>query len=227
MTSILAPIPLVELEQVTRSFSGISVLRPTDLTVAAGDYLAICGTSGSGKSTLLNLIGLLDRPSAGCVRVRGEVASEFSDSRRASLRARTIGFVFQAFHLLPAKSATANVELGMLYRGIPRDERRRRAMVALERVGLSHRADASPVTLSGGERQRVAIARAVAADVDILLADEPTGNLDSQTGETILQLFDSLNAQGLTLIVVTHSDAIAARARRVAQMSDGILRVTR
>lgn len=215
--------PVVELDQVTRTFGDARILHPTDLRVSAGEYIAICGASGSGKSTMLNLIGLLDRPSSGSVRIHGQPAEHLRDHARAALRGQTIGFVFQAFHLLPDRDATANVELGMLYRGIPPAERHSRALAALERVGLSHRTDASPRTLSGGERQRVAIARALAADVDLLLADEPTGNLDFATGESVLHLFDQLNADGLTLVVVTHSDAVAARAHRVAFMRDGTL----
>jgi len=217
--------PVIALEGVTRSFGEVDVLSPVDLAVPAGDYLAICGASGSGKSTMLNLLGLLDRPTSGHVIVHGTCVDDLPDHRRAALRGATIGFVFQAFHLLGDKSATANVELGMLYRGLPRAERTERARAALDRVGLSHRLDASPATMSGGERQRVAIARALAADVDVLLADEPTGNLDSATGESILQLFDELHGDGLTLIVVTHSDDVAARAGRVAVMADGVLTV--
>ena len=217
--------PVIALDRVTRSFGEVDVLSPVDLAVPAGDYLAICGASGSGKSTMLNLLGLLDRPTSGHVIVHGTCVDDLPDHRRAALRGATIGFVFQAFHLLGDKSATANVELGMLYRGLPRTERTTRARAALDRVGLSHRLDASPATMSGGERQRVAIARALAADVDVLLADEPTGNLDSATGESILQLFDELHADGLTLIVVTHSDDVAARAGRVAVMADGVLTV--
>ncbi|GAB49239.1 ABC transporter ATP-binding protein [Mobilicoccus pelagius] len=217
--------PVIALDRVTRSFGEVDVLSPVDLAVPAGDYLAICGASGSGKSTMLNLLGLLDRPTSGHVIVHGTCVDGLPDHRRAALRGATIGFVFQAFHLLGDKSATANVELGMLYRGLPRTERTTRARAALDRVGLSHRLDASPATMSGGERQRVAIARALAADVDVLLADEPTGNLDSATGESILQLFDELHADGLTLIVVTHSDDVAARAGRVAVMADGVLTV--
>lgn len=218
---------VLDLDGVSRSFGDVDVLHEVDLTVLAGDYLAICGASGSGKSTMLNILGLLDRPSSGQVRVHGTPVDTLPDHDRAGLRSRTIGFVFQAFHLLASKNATENVELGMLYRGIPLAERRSRARESLERVGLSHRLDASPATLSGGERQRVAIARALAADVDVLLADEPTGNLDSATGENILTLFDALHADGLTVIIVTHSDEVAARAGRLAVMTDGTLRMTR
>ncbi|GAB49130.1 ABC transporter ATP-binding protein [Mobilicoccus pelagius] len=219
--------PVLQLRDVTRRFGDVEVLKPVTLDVQVGDYLAICGASGSGKSTMLNILGLLDRPSSGTVSVFGEPVDTLPDHRRAAIRGRTIGFVFQAFHLINAKSATENVELGMLYRGLPRVERRSRALAALDRVGLSHRRDASPATMSGGERQRTAIARALAARVDVLLADEPTGNLDSATGESILQLFDDVHADGLTLIVVTHSDEVAARAGRVAVMTDGHLAVAR
>lgn len=215
--------PLIELERVSRTFDSSQILAPVNLRVMPGDYLAICGASGSGKSTMLNILGLLDQPTTGDVFVNGQAVNNLPDSRRARLRGRTIGFVFQAFHLLPGRTAIENVDLGMMYRGIPLTERAVRSREALHRVGLDHRLDAFPSTLSGGEQQRVAIARALAADVDVLLADEPTGNLDSSTGGAILDLFDQLHADGLSLVVVTHSDEVAHRAGRLAVMTDGFL----
>ena len=215
--------PLLELADVTRSFGDLHVLQPTTIAVHAGEYLAITGASGSGKSTLLNLLGLLDRPTSGEVRVRGQLVDPLPDDERSSIRGHTIGFVFQAFHLLASRTTVQNIELGMLYRALPREERKRRARDSLERVGLSHRMEAWPTTLSGGERQRVAIARALASDVALLLADEPTGNLDSATGDRVLDLFDELHADGLALVVVTHNTDVALRADRRLTMVDGVL----
>ena len=215
--------PLLSLDGVARSFGSLDVLHPTSLDVFPGDYLAVTGPSGSGKSTLLNLLGLLDSPSSGSIRVHGVRIEELSDPERSAIRGQTIGFVFQSFHLLASRTATENVELGMLYRGLPPAERRDRALTALARVGLAHRLDALPSTMSGGERQRVAIARALASKVELLLADEPTGNLDTATGERVLDLFDDLHAEGLTLIVVTHNPEVAARAQRQYVMTDGHL----
>lgn len=215
---------LLELRGVSRAFDGLEVLRATDLSIARGDYLAISGPSGSGKSTLLNLLGLLDRPTGGSVLVRDRPVDDLPDPARSAIRGRTVGFVFQAFHLLAGRTAVQNVELGMIYRGIAPQERRDRALRALARVGMEHRVDARPTTLSGGERQRVAIARALASEVALLLADEPTGNLDSATGERVLALFDDLRAEGMTLVVVTHSHDVARRAARRLSMTDGVLR---
>lgn len=215
--------PLVELRRVGRRFGDVEVLKPTDLAIARGDYLAITGPSGSGKSTLLNQIGLLDRPSTGQVMVAGRCVDDLPDDARSAIRGNTVGFVFQAFHLLANRTALENVELGMLYRAIPPAERRARAREALARVGLDHRMDASPTTLSGGERQRVAIARALASEVTLLVADEPTGNLDSTTGARVLDLFDELHAEGMALVVVTHSAEVSLRAARPLVMADGRL----
>lgn len=215
--------PLLELRGVTRSFGELTIVQATDLTVRSGDFIAITGASGSGKSTLLNLLGLLDTPSTGAVLVQGERVDHLRDDQRAALRGRTIGFIFQSFHLLDSRSALANVELGMLYRALAPAERRHRAERALKHVALDHRRDARPTTLSGGERQRVAIARALAADVDVLLADEPTGNLDSRTGDLIMDLFDELHGSGLTVVLVTHSEQVASRAQRRFTMTDGRL----
>ena len=218
--------PIVELRNVTRSFPGppeVQALKQVNLAVSAGDYLAIVGPSGSGKSTMLNLLGLLDRPSVGEYHLFGELTTQLTETERATVRASTIGFVFQAFHLLPHRSVLDNVLLPMLYSGVPRAEREDRARDALRRVGLSHRVDFSPGVLSGGERQRVAVARAVVSSPQLLLADEPTGNLDQRTSGEVMELFEELNADGLTLIVITHDDAVARRARRTIRISDGSL----
>jgi putative ABC transport system ATP-binding protein len=218
--------PIVELRDVTRSFPGppeVQALKQVNLAVSAGDYVAIVGPSGSGKSTMLNLLGLLDRPSVGEYYLSGELTAQLTEAERASVRATTIGFVFQAFHLLPHRSVLDNVLLPMLYSGVPRAEREARARDALRRVGLSHRVDFSPGTLSGGERQRVAVARAVVSSPRLLLADEPTGNLDQGTSGEVMELFEELNADGLTLVVITHDDAIARRARRTIRIADGRL----
>jgi putative ABC transport system ATP-binding protein len=218
----IAP-PLVQLEGVTRTFGDLTVLRPTDLVIPVGGYVAITGSSGSGKSTLLHLLGLLDTPSTGTYRFDGQDLGGLDDGERTTLRGAGIGFVFQAFHLVAGRTAAENVELGMLYQGVGRRARVRRALAALERVGIAHRAGALARTLSGGERQRVAIARALAAEARLVLADEPTGNLDTASGEHILGLFDELHASGLTLVVVTHNPEVAARALSHHSMRDGVL----
>lgn len=215
--------PLVSLTGVSRRFGEVLAVSEVDLVVHPGEYVAVTGYSGSGKSTLLNLIGLLDRPTTGAVQVGGVDTKSFTDDQRSALRGRSIGFVFQGFHLLQNRTARENVELGMLYRGLPYPERRRRAEVALEQVGLAHRMNAYPSTMSGGECQRVAIARALAAEVALLLADEPTGNLDAATSERVLRLFDELHIGGLSLIVVTHNPEVADRAQRHLVMVDGSL----
>jgi putative ABC transport system ATP-binding protein len=218
--------PIVELRDVTRSFPGppeVQALKQVNLAVSAGDYVAIVGPSGSGKSTMLNLLGLLDRPSVGEYHLFGELTAQLTETERATVRATTIGFVFQAFHLLPHRSVFDNVLLPMLYSGVPRAEREARAHDALRRVGLSHRIDFSPGVLSGGERQRVAVARAVVSSPRLLLADEPTGNLDERTSGEVMELFEELNADGLTLVVITHDHAVARRARRTIRISDGRL----
>ncbi len=218
--------PIVELRDVTRSFPGppeVQALKQVNLSVSSGDYLSIVGPSGSGKSTMLNLLGLLDRPSVGEYYLSGELTAQLDETERANVRATTIGFVFQAFHLLPHRSVLDNVLLPMLYSGIPRAERESRAHDALRRVGLSHRVGFSPGTLSGGERQRVAVARAVVSSPRLLLADEPTGNLDHGTSGEVMELFEELNEDGLTLVVITHDDAIARRAHRKVRIADGRL----
>ena len=216
--------PVVELVDVTRSFPGppeVRALKSVNLTIRRGDYLSIVGPSGSGKSTLLNVLGLLDRPTVGEYRLGGVLTGALDEAQRAGLRARTIGFVFQAFHLLPRRTVLDNVLLATLYSGVPRHERMSRARAALERVGLGHRMGFMPTTLSGGERQRVAVARAVMASPQLILADEPTGNLDQRTSGEVMDLFEELNADGLSLVVITHDQKVADRADRSIRISDG------
>jgi putative ABC transport system ATP-binding protein len=218
----------VAVSDVTRSYAldGVSVpaQRGVTLTVAAGDYLAIVGPSGSGKSTLMHLLGGLDRPTTGRLLLGGRDVSTLSAGDLAQLRNEVIGFVFQSFHLLPRTSALDNVGLPLIYRGVRRAERRRRAREMLALVGLAHRVDHRPNQLSGGEQQRVAIARALVTDPSVLLADEPTGNLDSKAGESVLTLLETLNTErGVALAIVTHDAAVAARARRRVSMRDGLI----
>lgn len=218
--------PVVELREVTRSFPGdppVYALRETSLRIDQGDYLSIVGPSGSGKSTLLNVLGLLDRPSSGEYLLDGVPTLAASENERSRLRGGRIGFVFQAFHLLPHRTVLENVLLATLYSGVPRAQRVGRAAAALRRVGLEHRMGFKPTTLSGGERQRVAVARAVVTSPQLLLADEPTGNLDSVTSGEVLDLFDELHTDGLTLVVITHDDQVAARAQRQVRITDGVM----
>lgn len=218
---------LIRLVGVGRTFrSGdieVRALRDADLEVRQGDYLSIVGPSGSGKSTLLNIIALLDRHTSGTYRFEGTDVTELSEGARTGLRAHRIGFVFQSFHLLAHRTVTENVVLSMLYNSVPPRERRSRALAALDRVGLGHRAGFRPGRLSGGERQRVAIARAIATRPAILICDEPTGNLDSASTESVMELFDDLRSDGLTLLVVTHDEAVSSRAERIVRMHDGRL----
>jgi len=212
----------VELEQVVKEYPGdVTALRGVSLSVPDGAQVAILGPSGSGKTTMLSILGTLERPTRGTVRVAGTVVGTASDNELAGLRAHTIGFVFQAFHLQETLSAVDNVATGMLYMGRPLRERREAARAALERVGLGHRLDFRPKQLSGGERQRVAIARAVAKRPQILLADEPTGNLDSKSGAEVIDLLLALAADGATLVLITHDPSIAGRFPRRLHMHDG------
>ncbi len=209
----------------TYDLDGVSVpaLRGVSLTVEADDYVAIVGTSGSGKSTLMHLLGGLDRPTGGQLLIGGRDVSALTPAEMAHLRNETIGFVFQSFHLLARTTAQDNVALPLVYRGVGRRERRARAAAMLERVGLAHRIGHRPNQMSGGEQQRVAIARALVTGPSVLLADEPTGNLDSATGQSVLALLESLNADGVAVVLVTHDREVAARARRQIVMRDGLI----
>ena len=217
--------PVAELVHVSKIYgSGDTEVRALDdlsLTVQQGDYLAVMGASGSGKSTAMNILGCLDRPSAGSYRLNGTDVDSLDDDALADLRNQQLGFVFQQFHLLPQLSAIDNVMLPMIYARIPKEERRRRALAALDRVGLSNRLENKPNQLSGGQQQRVALARAIINDPAMLLADEPTGALDSHTTEEVLSLFGDLNAQGITILLVTHESDVGARADRVVHFRDG------
>ncbi|MEO8184388.1 MAG: ABC transporter ATP-binding protein [Deltaproteobacteria bacterium] len=199
----------------------IAALAGVSLEIQAGEFVAIIGSSGSGKSTLMNILGCLDTPSRGSYQLRGQDVRALSDDALSDLRNREIGFIFQNFQLLPRASALENVALPLVYRGVRLRERRALAKRALERVGLGHRASHRPNELSGGQRQRVSIARALVAEPSLLLADEPTGNLDTATGRDILALFDQLHCAGNTIVVVTHEPAIAARCPRAIRLSDG------
>jgi putative ABC transport system ATP-binding protein len=214
--------PVIQLIEVTKIYpGGVTALQSVDLVVDYGELLAIVGPSGSGKSTMLHLIGTLDRPSQGTVRIDGHDVASLSDRQLSALRAQRIGFVFQQFHLAPGRDALGNVADGLLYYGVPKKERERRAKAALVRVGLGDRLTHRPHQLSGGERQRVAIARAVAGDPSLLLADEPTGNLDSVSGAGVMTLLRELNEAGTTILVITHDREIANSLPRQVPMRDG------
>jgi putative ABC transport system ATP-binding protein len=220
--------PALEAIDVTRSYEldGVVVqaLRGVSLTVEQGGYAAVVGPSGSGKSTLMHLLGGLDRPTSGVLRVGGRDVGAMTQDELAEVRNRTIGFVFQSFQLLARTSAVDNVGMPLVYRGVRRAERRQRAREALQRVGMGHRLDHRPNELSGGEQQRVAIARALVGGPQVLLADEPTGNLDTRTGEGVMALLEELNAQqGVAVVLVTHDLEVAARARRQIRVRDGLL----
>ena len=217
---------IIDLRAIERVFPGtpsVWALRHVDLTIGAGEYVAIIGPSGSGKSTLLNVLGLLDRPSAGVYELDGRDVAQLSERERAWLRAQRLGFVFQSFHLLPHRTALENVMFGGMYQGVAKRERRQRAIAALDRVGILHRATFRPDHLSGGERQRVAVARALAVQPSIMLCDEPTGNLDSASTASLLDLFDDLVAGGLTMCTITHDHDVATRAHRQVRIVDGRL----
>jgi putative ABC transport system ATP-binding protein len=218
---------VIELRGITRVFEvggrPVHALRGIDLAVDDGEYLSVMGPSGSGKSTLLNLLGCLDRPTAGSYRIDGQEVAALDDVALSRIRRHKIGFVFQSFHMVPRLTARANVELPMVFAGIAPDERTRRAETALVSVGLRERMDHRPNQLSGGERQRAAIARAVVMGPTLLLADEPTGNLDSVSGGEVVALLEEMNRSGLTLVVVTHDAVLGRRARRQVRMADGAI----
>ena len=218
--------PLIELTSVEKDYATgpvvVRALAGVDLTIARGEFVAIVGTSGSGKSTMMNIVGCLDRPTSGTYRLAGIDVGRRSNDARAIVRNRLIGFIFQGFNLLARTTALENTELPLVYRGVPAKERRRRAMASLEQVGLGHRVDHTPNQLSGGQQQRVAIARALVTDPELLLADEPTGNLDTRTSHEVLALLQALNRdRGITIVLVTHEADIAECASRVVSMRDG------
>ena len=217
--------PVAELRGISKIYGSgdleVKALDQLNLTVQEGDYLAVMGASGSGKSTAMNILGCLDRPTSGTYRLNGMAVELLDDDALADVRNRSLGFVFQQFHLLGHASAMENVMLPMIYAGVPREERIERAQSALRRVGLAQRLENKPNQLSGGQQQRVAIARAIINRPSLLLADEPTGALDSSTTAEVLELFDELHQQGITLVMVTHEDDVAARAQRIARFQDG------
>ena len=219
---------LIELSAIDRHFqlgdTTVNALADVNLSIEAGEYVAVMGPSGSGKSTLLNLLGLLDHPNAGSYRLEGRDVTTLNADEQAQVRSQRIGFVFQSFHLVPRLSAAENIALPMMLAGIELAERKQRVSLALTNFGLENRADHKPDQLSGGQRQRVAIARATIMQPALILADEPTGNLDRHTGEEVVKLLEGLNASGVTLLVVTHDQAMGARARRQLMMEDGRLK---
>jgi putative ABC transport system ATP-binding protein len=217
--------PLIRLERVSKVYgqgeNAVWALRQVSLTIAAGEYCAIMGASGSGKSTAMNIMGCLDRPTSGDYYLQGENVANYTDNQLAQVRNRQIGFVFQQFHLLPQLTALENVMLPLIYAGVPPAERQRRARLALEQVGLGHRLGSKPNQLSGGQQQRVAIARAMVNQPAVLLADEPTGALDSRTSQEVMELFAQLHQVGVTIVMVTHEPDIARRAERIIWFRDG------
>ncbi len=219
------PVPVIELHDVTKVYATgsleVRALQGVSLRIDRGEYVAIMGPSGSGKSTLMHIIGCLDVPTAGRYLLAGEDVGEMDEVELAEVRNRQIGFVFQQFNLLPSLNAWRNVELPLTYAGVKRDERKRRAIEALDRVGLADRVGHRPGELSGGQQQRVAVARALVSDPALILADEPTGNLDSVATEDALALFDELHAQGRTIVLITHEYEVAQRARRIVRVRDG------
>jgi putative ABC transport system ATP-binding protein len=221
----MAHTPVIELERIDRTYQlgeiAVRALRGISLTIERGDYVAIMGSSGSGKSTLMNILGCLDAPTAGIYRLNGTAVGSADEDALADLRNREIGFVFQSFNLIPRTRAVANVELPLAYAGLGRRERRRRALQALDDVGLSSRVEHLPSELSGGQQQRVAIARALVTNPAMILADEPTGNLDTTSTTEMLELFGRLHDEARTIVLITHEHEVAARARRVIRLSDG------
>jgi putative ABC transport system ATP-binding protein len=221
--------PVIVVEDVRRTYQvtddlAVHALDGVSLTIAAGELVAIMGSSGSGKSTLMNMLGCLDQPTSGRCLLDGVDIEDMDEDEQSDLRNRKIGFVFQAFNLVPRTSALANVELPLSYAGVPRGERRRRATRALEAVGMGARLDHLPSELSGGQQQRVAVARAIVTNPSLILADEPTGNLDSRSTDDVLRIFERLNAEGRTIVLITHEDEVARRARRVIRLADGRIR---
>ena len=227
LASLLPAMSLIRLDSIRRHYEmgseTVHALRGVSIAIERGEYVAIMGPSGSGKSTLMNLIGCLDTPSSGTYELNGNNVGQMDDNALAEIRNREIGFVFQTFNLLARSSALRNVELPLIYAGVDIDERREIALNALRDVGLADRVTHKPNEMSGGQRQRVAVARALVNKPSILLADEPTGNLDTRTGQEILELFDALSAKGNTLIVVTHEENVARHARRIIRIRDGLV----
>lgn len=230
MTALVRPtatVPVIDLQQVTKTYgagdTAVHAVAGVTLQVARGDYIAIMGASGSGKSSLMNIIGCLDAPSRGSYRLDGVDVRRLTDRQLSKIRNRKIGFVFQSFNLIPRTSAQGNVELPLAYGGVPARRRRERAHAALAQVGLSDRSGHTPAQLSGGQQQRVAIARAIVAEPVVLLADEPTGALDSHSTAELLNLFDTLSASGRTIVVITHENEVASHAKRVLTMQDGLI----
>ncbi|MDQ7052997.1 MAG: ABC transporter ATP-binding protein [candidate division KSB1 bacterium] len=220
---------MIEVRNLTKIYQigtvEVVALRDIDLDIDKNEYVAIMGPSGSGKSTLMNILGCLDTPTSGTYRLNGTLVSELNDDQLADIRNHEIGFVFQTFNLLPRATALHNVELPLVYAGVPAAKRREMAKIALERVGLADRMHHKPNELSGGQRQRVAIARALVNNPSIILADEPTGNLDTRTGDEIMKIFTALHEQGNTIILVTHEEYIAEHARRIVRLRDGRIEV--
>ena len=222
-----ATTPLIEIRNLHRNYCRpdgtvlVAALRDINLAIARGQYVCIMGQSGSGKSTLMNIIGCLDRPTEGRYLLEGEDIANMDDTLLSAIRGRRIGFIFQSFNLIPELTVLENVEVPLFYRGVPKAERRTKAKAVLERVALSDRLDHRPNQLSGGQQQRVAIARALVGDPSLLLADEPTGNLDTATGNRILKLLDELHGEGRTIMMITHDEAMADRSERVVLLRDG------
>jgi len=219
------PEPIIHLEHISRTYQmghvEVPALADVSLDVQPGEFVAIIGPSGSGKSTMMNILGCLDRPTAGAYHLAGTDVAELDDDGLAALRSRTIGFVFQSYNLLPRTTAIDNVATPLLYQGVSKSKRAERAKAALERLGLADRMHHEPTELSGGQQQRVAVARAIVTDPALILADEPTGNLDSHTGAEVLRLFQELNAAGRTIVLITHDSEVAAAAGRQVHLRDG------